>query len=77
VKTRIGIIGRFLISWDFQGVQQRIIWGNVDAGLLQAWKAITWAVAELSGGFVQTASGEQSALDIRKTAALLPPFPTG
>src|SRR5437868_4674527 len=33
-----------------------VIWGNADAQTRQAWNAITWAVARLSGGIVETAN---------------------
>lgn len=34
-----------------------VIWGNADASLRQAWKELTWAIAHLSGGRVQTEMG--------------------
>src|SRR3712207_6456167 len=34
-----------------------VTWGNADAGLRQAWNALTWAVAAVSGGTVQTDAG--------------------
>lgn len=49
-----------------------IIWSNADVELVQAWKSITWAVAELTGGLVQTAGGPQSAAEFRKGGALPP-----
>jgi hypothetical protein len=54
-----------------------IIWGNADAGLDQTWESITWAVAELTGGFVQTGGGEESAAEFRKIAELPPAFHAG
>src|SRR5262245_38402340 len=38
-----------------------VTWGNADEGMRQAWNALTWAVAELAGGAVETADGVQDA----------------
>jgi len=34
-----------------------VVWGNADAGLVQAWNAITWAFAEAGNGQIQTGDG--------------------
>lgn len=47
-------------------------WGNADRQLLQAWNAITWAIAEITQGNVNTADGPQSATAYRATADLPP-----
>jgi hypothetical protein len=44
-----------------------VVWGNADAGLLQAWNALTWAFAEAGGGLVE---GSQSAGDFRRQTEL-------
>lgn len=49
-----------------------ITWGNADRTLLQAWNAVTWAVAESAGGAVETPNGTQSAADFRAQADLPP-----
>ena len=45
---------------------------NADAGLRQAWHALAWACAEVSGGRVLTPEGPLSAADFAKTAELPP-----
>src|SRR5690242_18734138 len=40
-----------------------VIWGNADAGLVQAWNALTWAFAEAGKGNIDTAAGLQSAAE--------------
>ena len=47
-----------------------VTWGNADAGLVQAWNALTWAFAEVCDGQIQTTSGPQPAQDYFKTADL-------
>lgn len=47
-----------------------VIWGNADAAMRQAWNALTWGVAHLSGGTVQTAIAAVSADEYAKTAEL-------
>jgi hypothetical protein len=43
-----------------------VIWGNADAELRQAWNALAWGLAHLSGGTV----GAQSADDFKLSAEL-------
>jgi len=47
-----------------------VTWGNADAGLVQAWNALTWAFAEVCDGQIQTASGPQAPHDYFKTTDL-------
>jgi hypothetical protein len=47
-----------------------VTWGNADAGLLQAWNALTWAFAETCDGQIQATGGPQSPHDYFKTADL-------
>ena len=45
-----------------------VTWGNADAGLRQAWNALAWAMAEISGGTVQGST----AAEFARTAELPP-----
>lgn len=47
-----------------------VTWGNADAGLRQAWNALTWALAEAGGGKVQTPQGGVQAAEFRRSADL-------
>jgi hypothetical protein len=47
-----------------------VTWGNADAALRQAWNALTWACAEVSGGRVATGAGLVSAAEFRRSAEL-------
>jgi hypothetical protein len=47
-----------------------VVWGNADAGLVQAWNALTWAFALAGKGQVQIASGLQSAAEYWKCVDL-------
>jgi hypothetical protein len=47
-----------------------VTWGNADAALRQAWNVVTWAVAQLSGGMVQLASGALSADEFARSVDL-------
>jgi hypothetical protein len=47
-----------------------VTWGNAETGLLQAWNALAWAVAEATGGCIQSARGSLSAADFLQTADL-------
>ncbi len=38
-----------------------VIWGNADPAMRQAWNALTWAAANLSGGMVETGSAHFTA----------------
>lgn len=49
-----------------------VTWGNADRALLQAWNAVTWAIAEATGGKAETASGTLSATEFRAQAELPP-----
>src|SRR5262249_56077648 len=49
-----------------------VTWGNADAPLRQAWNALTWACAEVSGGAVQTDAGPLSAAAFLRAADLPP-----
>jgi hypothetical protein len=47
-----------------------VTWGNADAGLQQAWNALTWAFAVVGGGRVETSGGAVDAETYRQQAAL-------
>jgi hypothetical protein len=47
-----------------------VTWGNADAGLLRAWNALAWALAEATGGCIQSPSGSLHAADFLRTADL-------
>jgi hypothetical protein len=51
-----------------------VTWGNADANLRQAWNALTWAVAHMTGGSVHMAEGEQRAEEFVRTAELPAPL---
>jgi hypothetical protein len=47
-----------------------VTWGNADVNLRQAWNALTWALAHLTGGTIQTASGNVTREEFAKAAEL-------
>lgn len=47
-----------------------VTWGNADVSMRQAWNALTWAVAELSDGRIETAAGAVGAAEFMRTAEL-------
>lgn len=51
-----------------------VAWGNADAQLTQAWNAITWAVAAVTGGRVIDSTGSYTADEFRGRAELPPAF---
>jgi hypothetical protein len=53
-----------------------VTWGNADPAMLQAWNALTWAVAAAGGGEIVTPSGRLDAASFQRGAAL-PPGLTG
>jgi hypothetical protein len=40
-----------------------VVWGNADAGLVEAWNALTWAFAKAGSGKIHTADGLHSAAE--------------
>src|SRR5262249_7459607 len=61
--------GMVPLRHDEEGVTA-VTWGNADKGLLQAWNAVSWALAEAGGGRVRTAAGELTPAEFRKAAEL-------
>lgn len=51
-----------------------VVWGNADVATRQAWNALTWAVAVLSGGTVETAQGPCTVEEFARTAEMPPGF---
>jgi hypothetical protein len=49
-----------------------ITWGNAEAGLRQAWNALTWAFAAAGGGEVETEASPVHADDFQRRAELPP-----
>jgi hypothetical protein len=47
-----------------------VIWGNADARMRQAWNALAWAVAMLTGGTVETGTERLSADDFAGAAEM-------
>jgi hypothetical protein len=57
--------GMITLRRDADGITL-VTWGNADANMRQAWNALAWALAHLTGGAI----GNQSADEFRKTAEL-------
>ena len=69
-ELRVGIGGGMVtLRRDGDGITL-VVWGNADANLQHGWNALTWAIAQLSGGAIQAESGVQSADDFARSAAL-------
>ena len=51
-----------------------VTWGNADAAMCQAWNALTWAIALLSGGTIETGSGSCIAAEFAQAHELPPPI---
>lgn len=49
-----------------------VTWGNADAGLLQAWNALTWAFAAAGGGAILTDVGQMTLAQFQARAELPP-----
>jgi hypothetical protein len=47
-----------------------VTWGNADLPMLEAWNALTWAVAEVTGGRIMVEGGSWSAAEFRQQAEL-------
>src|SRR3954470_3421238 len=47
-----------------------VTWGHADVELGEAWNALTWAVAQVSGGTIQTAAGDVTAEEFARAAEL-------
>jgi hypothetical protein len=47
-----------------------VTWGNADAGMRQAWNALTWAFARSGNGKVVTVQGKLSADEYRRRESM-------
>jgi hypothetical protein len=64
-ELRIGTSsGMITLRRDPDGITL-VTWGNADQAMRQAWNALTWGIAHLSGGSV---NGTMSADEFAKTA---------
>lgn len=73
-ELRIGsAFGMVTLRREPDGIRL-VIWGNADTATQQAWNAITWAVAKLSGGTVETAQGCCATDEFARAADFLPGF---
>jgi hypothetical protein len=69
-ELRVGTpLGMVTLRREDDGVRL-VTWGNADVSMRQAWNALTWATAKISGGFVETPSGRLSAADFARTVEL-------
>lgn len=52
-----------MVTLQDSGQQQidLVIWGNADPSLQQAWHKLTWALAHLGNGLIETAEGRYTA----------------
>jgi hypothetical protein len=48
-----------------------VTWGNADDAMRHAWNALTWAIARLSEGTIETATGRMSADAFARSVALV------
>jgi hypothetical protein len=47
-----------------------VIWGNADVKMRQAWNALAWGLAHLTGGSIRTSAGDISLEEFVKVAEL-------
>jgi hypothetical protein len=71
-ELRLGTPGGMITLRREPGGVMLVTWGNADAGLRQAWHALTWACAEVTGGRIHTAGGPLTAADFLRSAELPP-----
>jgi hypothetical protein len=69
-ELRVGTSqGMVTLRRDADGVAL-VTWGNADAAMRQAWNALTWACARVTGGQIQTDVGLLTAEVFQQTAEL-------
>ena len=66
VGTRQGMV---TLRRDPDGITL-VTWGNADANMMQAWNALAWGLAHLTGGLIRSSAGEVSPVAFAQTAAL-------
>jgi hypothetical protein len=71
-EVRVGTPGGMVTLRREPGRVVCVTWGNAEGGLLQAWNALTWAVAEAGGGRVESPAGSLTAAEYRRSAGLPP-----
>ena len=71
-ELRLGTPGGMVTLRREPGAIVLVTWGNADTNLRQAWQALTWASAEVTGGRIILPEGPVSAADFRKQAELPP-----
>ena len=60
-ELRVGTAsGMVTLRREADGIRL-VIWGNADSATRQAWNALTWAVAQVSGGMVEGRSADEFA----------------
>jgi hypothetical protein len=58
-ELRVGTPQRMVtLRRESDGVRL-VTWGNADAAMLQAWNAVTWAIAEAGGGLIDAQSPDE------------------
>ena len=69
-ELRVGMpMGMVTLRRTSRGIQL-VTWGNADAEMRREWNLVTWAVAKLSDGKVETPASEMSADDFARDAGL-------
>jgi hypothetical protein len=69
-ELRVGTSsGMVTLRRESDGVRL-VTWGNADDALRRAWNVLTWAVAELSDGTVDAATGPLCAAEFAKSVKL-------
>jgi len=49
-----------------------VTWGNADQAMQQAWNALAWAIAEVTGGRIEAGERSDTAAEFRHRADLPP-----
>jgi hypothetical protein len=69
-ELRIGTVeGMITLRREADGIRL-VIWGNADGSLCRIWNAVTWAVASLCAGRIETGSGSLALDQFARTADL-------
>ncbi|MCC6416643.1 MAG: hypothetical protein IT429_00160 [Gemmataceae bacterium] len=69
-ELRLGVPAGMVTLRRDEASATLVVWGNADPGLRQAWNALTWACAEVTGGRIDTPEGAVSAKDFQARAEL-------
>src|SRR5262249_30671546 len=69
-ELRLGMAGGMVTLRREPDRVRLVVWGNADAGLRQAWNALTWACAEAGGGQVLAGERPVSAAEYLASAEL-------